>query len=387
MKILSFILFFAVFFSIYAAGNFYVYVRGLQAMPHFSWLRWIYTSIFTLFFLALFIARFIDHTFPHVLSVLFSYIGYFWMVALLYFFLLILVIDIVRIANYFLPFYPVFIVDNYAKTKLIILILSSSAISLLLIAGHLNAISPKLRKYDLLAESTSLKSDSIRIAVATDLHAGIMVGTDRLKKLTSTINSQKPDIILLAGDLVDEVLSPVVKYDLAAELRNLHAPMGVYAVPGNHEYIGGIDRALTYIKSLNIKVLRDSTIKIDDRLWLVGRDDRSGSGFSGQKRKNLDDLLSPTDSSLPIILMDHQPFHLEEAAAKNVSLQVSGHTHDGQFWPFSLITSRMYELSCGYKKKGNTHFIVSSGFGTWGPPVRVGTTPEILLITLKTKHQ
>ncbi|MBI9063417.1 MAG: metallophosphoesterase, partial [Marinilabiliaceae bacterium] len=94
------------------------------------------------------------------------------------------------------------------------------------------------------------------------------------------------------------------------------------------------------------------------------------------------ELLKDTDHQLPIILLDHQPFNLDEAASAAVDLQISGHTHHGQLWPFGYLTEKIFEVSRGYKQKGNTHFMVSTGFGTWGPPVRTGNRPEILEITL-----
>ncbi|HET7152240.1 MAG TPA: metallophosphoesterase, partial [Candidatus Kapabacteria bacterium] len=110
--------------------------------------------------------------------------------------------------------------------------------------------------------------------------------------------------------------------------------------------------------------------------------DLSIKGFAGKQRKPLEELMRSVDKQRPVILMDHQPFRLEEAVQNGVDLQLSGHTHHGQLWPFNFITKRMYEVSWGYKKKENTHFYVSCGAGTWGPPIRTGNTPEIMHIRL-----
>jgi len=99
-------------------------------------------------------------------------------------------------------------------------------------------------------------------------------------------------------------------------------------------------------------------------------------------RKSVKDLLAGIDMTRPVILMDHQPFHLEEAERCGVDLQLSGHTHHGQLWPLNYITGAIYEVSKGYKKKGNTHILVSGGVGSWGPPVRTGNRPEILDLVL-----
>jgi predicted MPP superfamily phosphohydrolase len=153
-------------------------------------------------------------------------------------------------------------------------------------------------------------------------------------------------------------------------------------VTGNHEYIGGADEACRYLEEHGIRVLRDSVVTLPDGLQIVGREDRAMRQFAGRARKSLNDLLSGLDSSKPVLMMDHQPFQLEEVSRAGVDVQLSGHTHHGQIWPLNYITGAMYEISRGYRRIGRTHFYVSSGAGTWGPPVRLGNTPEIVLLTL-----
>jgi predicted MPP superfamily phosphohydrolase len=162
----------------------------------------------------------------------------------------------------------------------------------------------------------------------------------------------------------------------------IKSKLGVYAITGNHEYIGGVESAVKYLKEHGIKELRDTCVLIDNRFYLVGREDRDRPRFTGKPRHELSDLMQQVDRSYPVILMDHQPFNLDRTVDQGVDLQLSGHTHHGQLWPFNYITSAMYEISCGYKKIGQTHFYVSTGFGTWGPPVRLGNRPEIVQITL-----
>ena len=125
------------------------------------------------------------------------------------------------------------------------------------------------------------------------------------------------------------------------------------------------------------------TACLEGGIFIVGREDRSSAGFGGRKRKPLDSLMADVDAAYPVVLMDHQPFGLGEAAGKGIDIQISGHTHHGQLWPLSLITRRVYEISWGEGVKGDTHYYVSSGVGTWGPPVRTGNHPEILLIRLR----
>ncbi len=197
------------------------------------------------------------------------------------------------------------------------------------------------------------------------------------------INGQNPDIILLVGDTFDEDLGPVIRNNMGEQLATLKAKYGAYAVTGNHEYYGNAAEAVNYLQNHGITVLQDTSITVGGIVNLIGRNDRQSIRFLGKNRKPLEELVREANQSLPSILMDHQPFNLEEAENNNITLQLSGHTHHGQLWPFNYITGAMFELSSGYLKKGNTHYYVSNGYGTWGPPVRIGNRPEIIVITLK----
>jgi predicted MPP superfamily phosphohydrolase len=147
---------------------------------------------------------------------------------------------------------------------------------------------------------------------------------------------------------------------------------------------GDFPRTLRYVQSCGITALLDTALLIDNSFYLIGRLDRAGGrGFQINKRcKDLEELLKGVDRSKPLIMMDHQPRELNDAVAAGIDLQVSGHTHGGQLWPFTLFISRTYELCHGYLRKGNTHFYVTEGLGTWGPKVRIGTHAEIVFFNL-----
>jgi predicted MPP superfamily phosphohydrolase len=174
----------------------------------------------------------------------------------------------------------------------------------------------------------------------------------------------------------------VIRGDLGASLEQLSAPLGVYGITGNHEYIGGAEEAVRYLEEHGIKMIRDSIIMIQDELYIVGREDRDRPRFGGQGRKSVQHLMKQVDLKKPVILLDHQPFELDEKEQAGADLTLSGHTHHGQIWPLNYITNAIYEVSWGYKKKGNMHVYVSSGAGGWGPPVRLGNRPEIVLLNL-----
>jgi hypothetical protein len=199
------------------------------------------------------------------------------------------------------------------------------------------------------------------------------------------MNEQKPDIILLAGDIFDEDLGPVIKNDMGKLLSQLYAPLGVYAVTGNHEYIGGVAPAVKYLEDHNITVIRDSTVNIEGIINIVGREDRQSNVMAGVERKPLDKLVANIDKSLFTVLLDHQPYNLEQAVENGMDLQLSGHTHHGQMFPLNFVTKAIFEVSRGHKQIENTHVFVSTGFGSWGPPIRIGNRPEIVVIDVKGK--
>jgi uncharacterized protein len=284
-----------------------------------------------------------------------------------------------------LNFFPSIITNNYEKSKFICAILVTIFSIIIVIAGYINASIFKINKFELSIQKTGINLKSLHIAIASDIHLGTIISNSHLKNLVNSINILKPDIILLAGDIVDEDLAPVIKNNLGETLTKLKSKYGTYAITGNHEYIGGVEEAVKYLSAHNITMLRDRAVMIDDLFYIVGREDRSISQFNARKRKSLADILSGIDRNLPVILMDHQPFALQEAVNAGIDLQLSGHTHHGQLWPFNYITSKLFELSYGYIRKGSTHFYVSSGFGTWGPPVRTTARPEIVDITINFK--
>lgn len=381
MKSYQFLIFFSIVMLIYSSINYYIYSRAMQAIPADSsfriWFKWGF-----LILVAAYVAgRFLERAYLSVFSDALNWVGSFWLAAMFYSFLFVLLVDIIRTADHFTGFLPQLLHSPQAKLNL--LYLWMSAVAVILIAGHINAINPRINRLtiDVPKQANGLKE--LNIVMASDIHMGTLIGPRRTGKLVNTINSLKPDIILFAGDIVDEDLAPVIRQNLGKSLKMLSAPLGVYGITGNHEYIGGAEQAVKYLEAHGITMLRDSVVKIADAFYVAGREDREKSRFSGRNRLEVKELLRNTDMSFPVILLDHQPYELNKATEAGIDLQLSGHTHHGQLWPLNYITKAIYEVSTGYKQKGNSHFYVSTGFGGWGPPVRVGHRPEIVNITLR----
>jgi uncharacterized protein len=297
-----------------------------------------------------------------------------------YFLLIALVIDAVRLLNALTGFMPLSFFTPEAAFN--VLLGAVAVVTLVVTAGAVNAATPRIQRLHLTIPKKAAALKTLTIVVASDIHLGTIICRARLKRIVKKINSLDADIVLLPGDVVDEDIGPVIKQNLGETLRSIKSTYGVFAVTGNHEYIGGVDPSTQYLVEHGVRELRDEVEKIADSFYVAGREDVSYNRGATRQRKSLQELLANVDKSLPIILMDHQPFRLREAEEAGVDLQLSGHTHHGQLWPFSLITKKIFEVSWGYKKKGNTHVYVSCGVGSWGPPVRIGHRPEIVCITL-----
>jgi len=251
----------------------------------------------------------------------------------------------------------------------------------LLVVGTRNAWSPVIRRYAVTIPKSAGPRKTLTIAMASDLHLGIVIGKRHIARLVNKVNEIKPDIILLPGDILDDDLAPFLRKGMASALEQLKAPLGVYAVTGNHEYIGGkVPQYIQAMQEIGIPVLMDEAVVIENSFVVLGRKDKASAGFKGGGRKSVAELVETLPRELPIIMLDHQPSDLNAAQAAGIDLSLSGHTHRGQMAPNHWITKRMFELDWGYKQKGSLHAIVSSGFGFWGPPMRLGSRSEVVEI-------
>ncbi len=383
MRTVGFFIFLGIFFSIYGLLNFYIFVRGWQSIPQGSTLRSAYAIVFWIVAVSFIAGRMLERIWASALSDLLIWMGSFWIAAMLYFFIAAVFLDLLRAVNYFIPFFPSFVTSNYAQAKYFTSAGTIGLVAILILAGHINALIPRIRTLDLVVDKRGEGMQAVNIVAVSDIHLGTIVGRHRFDHIVEQINSLNPDVVLLPGDIVDEDLAPVINQNLGEALKKIKPRFGVFAVTGNHEYIGGVEEACDYLTRHDVVMLRDQAVKVNGSFFLVGREDRSRRQFTGQTRRTLEELMAGVDRSYPVILMDHQPFRLQEAVGQKIDLQLSGHTHYGQLWPVNYIIEAMYEVAWGYRKISDTGVYVSSGAGTWGPPVRIGNHPEIVNIRLR----
>ena len=222
-------------------------------------------------------------------------------------------------------------------------------------------------------------SRDYRVVMVSDLHLGYHNTRKELARWVDMINAEKPDFILIAGDLIDGSIRPLKEEHMEEEFHRLEAP--VYACLGNHEHFGGDANARQFYQDAGIHLLIDEAAVIDSAIVVIGRDDRSNF----RHRKSVDSLISTVNAHLYTIVLDHQPYDLDRTEKAGVDFQLSGHTHRGQVWPISWITDAIYECSWGPSQRGNTQYYVSSGLGLWGGKFRIGTQSEYIVAILSHK--
>ncbi len=377
------LVFLCIALSIYGLVNFYLGRRGAQALAASPTARTIFLAVFIALVLAYPLGRVLMAFAKNVPSTIFIKAGSFHMVVMLYGFISVVLIDLVRLANAFVPFLPRSFSARPGTTGLVLFLAVAGVTALTIVGGALNAVRPRTVELDLSVPKKTGTTDGLTIVLASDLHLGTLVGRSRLEKTVDRINALGPDIVLMPGDIVDESVTEKIEAEFSAVMRRIRAPLGVFAVPGNHEFYSGLERNLACLRACGIRVLEDEAVRVADSFILVGRRDPSSLAIQ-EKRRTIRDILAQYgfDASLPVILLDHQPARLDEAVQAGIDLQLSGHTHAGQLFPLDIINKKVWELNWGYLRKGATQFYVTSGVGTWGPPVRTGSRPEIVRIRL-----
>ncbi len=225
--------------------------------------------------------------------------------------------------------------------------------------------------------------EELRVAVASDLHLGRLFGNRAIDKLRYLVVQSKADMLLMPGDIMDDNTQAFVDYDMQKDLIKLceSLPHGVYATLGNHDLYGHEKPISDSLRGAGVHLLNDEVwrfIHNEQPIWLVGR-------FDNHKRARVatSELLAQVNPSEPIILLDHRPSDIVEHSQMPIDLQVSGHTHNGQIFPANFIVKAINRLGYGYEAIGQGHFVVSSGYGFWGIPFRLGSRSEIWLITIK----
>jgi predicted MPP superfamily phosphohydrolase len=227
--------------------------------------------------------------------------------------------------------------------------------------------------------------DGFRIVTFSDGHLSATYGGRRFQRLVDIVNAQRPDVVAIVGDLVDGSVDEL--REEIAPLADLVSEQGVFFVTGNHEYFVDTRSWLRHLPTLGVEVLRNERVSLTRgtaAFDLAGIDDRTAasSGVPGHGA-DLDAALDGRDDGTPVVLLAHQPVMVDAASAAGVDLQLSGHTHGGQLWPFDYAIRLDQPAVEGLSRHGDTQLYVTGGAGYWGPPVRVGARPEVTVVELR----
>jgi predicted MPP superfamily phosphohydrolase len=229
---------------------------------------------------------------------------------------------------------------------------------------------------------TKLKKElaGYTIVQITDVHVGPTIGKDFIEQIVASTNAENPDCIVITGDLVDGSVAELGA--LVKPLEKLKAKDGVFFVTGNHEYYSGVDEWLAFLKTLGIRVLRNERVELREGLDLAGVDDHSAKSFGHGHGTDLEKALGDRDRSRALVLLAHQPKTIIEAIDHAIDLQLSGHTHGGQIWPWGYAVRLDQPHVAGLSRHDGAHIYVSRGTGYWGPPMRIAAPAEITRIEL-----
>ncbi len=241
---------------------------------------------------------------------------------------------------------------------------------------------PVVRRLEVPLRRLDPRADGLRVAVVADIHLGPLYGGAQLAQVVETVNRLDADLVTLVGDMVTSRIDRIRRD--AEPLARMRARYGVYAVTGNHEYFTGHEAWLDAAGDLGLRVLRNERVEIVHRggaLDLAGVNDRVGAGYGDPP--DYEAALGDRDPTRPVVLLAHQPVQVHDAAAYGVDLQLSGHTHGGQVFPFHLLVRLQQPVVSGLGEVDGTLVYVTNGAGFWGPPMRVGATPDVTLITLR----
>ena len=287
MKKYQMIVFFTIVLLIYSLVNYYIFYKGYQSIPALRTNRMLYSIIFFLTAALFIVAKFLESRHSSILTDTLNIVGGFWLAFMLYGFMFFVLNDIIllilRIPGVVRP-------DNIGIFRKWSFLIIAGLSSLLIIGGFINALIPVTREYNITINKSAGPVKNLRIAAVSDIHLGSIIRKRSLRKLSGMIHKMKPDLILLLGDIIDGEIGPVLRGDLLEYFTYPQSTDGLYAITGNHEFIGGADRTIPYIESKGIRLLKDEMVVLEGGIQLLGRIDRDSFRFYRKERMPLGEL-------------------------------------------------------------------------------------------------
>jgi predicted MPP superfamily phosphohydrolase len=369
---LGMIIFLLVFFCLYGGINFYAFSRAINIF-HLSGIpQVIIILLMILLIFAPVMVRLIEAAHLETVARIIAYIGYIWMAFVFFFFILSVTFDITRYLYKFVGYGPAAAHLNTIAFGLAVFLAFISVVY-----GFFDARKIRVKNLEVHAEQALPNNGKIRIIQISDVHVGIIIREKRLQAILDRVREASPDILVSTGDLLDGEIDNMLPE--AQLLATINPKYGKYAIMGNHEYYAGIKRSVEFTRSAGFVVLRDDIAQVAG-IKIFGADDITGHrlGLTKSNPRFQESLAEGSDNF--VLLLKHQPYVNER---EKFNLQISGHTHGGQIFPFGLVTHFFFSHNYGYYELGKNRLLyVSRGTGTWGPPVRLFAPPEITVIDI-----
>lgn len=379
-----YVLFFLVASLIVGSAHRYVWARLVRdaALPS-PWGR-VATIAIAVLFVLLMSGFVLGRLLPRAVVSPFMWVSYTWLGVLFFLVLALGVSDLARFVT--LRIQGAGTIDDPERRQAISRMFAGGAALLGLGAsavGVVSALSPvAVKKVRVALERLPRAASGMRIAQITDVHVGPTIGKGFIDDLVTRINALEPDVIAITGDLVDGSVEELAEH--VAPLARLQAKHGVYFVTGNHEYYSGVDDWIAHLRKLGVRVLRNEHVRIggEDGFDLVGIDDHSSDSYGRGHGSDLKRALQGRDDARACVLLAHQPRGIALADELGVDLQLSGHTHGGQMFPWNFAVRLQQPFVAGLHRLTRAQIYVSKGTGYWGPPMRVGAPAEITEVEL-----
>jgi hypothetical protein len=377
---MSMSLFLLTFFLIYGGVHLYLFAKIRGAFHPGAAANVILIIILVLMILAPFIVRLCERYGYDTLACIMSYTGYIWMGVVFLFFVSSLLLDI-----YHLLIRAGALISHRDFSHLVLSPLCAFLLPLIISSGinaygYFEAKDIRTEKITIASPKIPEAEGRIRIVQISDVHIGIIVRGERLKHIVEEVKKAEPDILVSTGDLVDGQIDSLTEHLMF--LRDVHPRYGKFAITGNHEFYAGLDEAIDFTRSAGFVVLREEGINVAGMINIAGVDDPTVDAYGLAKEISETKLLLGLSHRYFTVLLKHRPV-IERDSVGYFDLQLSGHTHNGQIFPFNFVTRRFYPLNSGYLNLPNdAHLYVSRGAGTWGPPIRFLSPPEITVIDL-----
>jgi predicted MPP superfamily phosphohydrolase len=372
-------LFLLSFLLIYGAFHLYFFLKAKAAFSLPGWAFFLLAAFLLIMIAAPILVRISERSGYDQLAMFLAYFGYTWMGIVFLFVAASLAVDGYRILISLtsLLLHKKLLLQINPKPAFYIPLVFSLVIS---VVGAFEAWDIKLEKVTLASKKIPTSLNGLRLVQISDVHLGLIVRHRRLRKILDAVKKADPDILVSTGDLVDGQIN---KLDgLAEMLQSIKPRYGKYAVTGNHEFYAGLQDSLAFTRKAGFTILRNEGMSVTDYLNIAGVDDRTQRYFDKSPEISEEAMLKLLDRKKFTLLLKHRP-EVDQKSLGLFDLQLSGHTHKGQIFPFNIITLLYFPIHWGILNPlGHSFLYVSRGSGTWGPPIRFLSPPEVTLIEL-----